>query len=57
MSVNVSQEIAKFIHNQLLQGNAENLDFDEFLIYNLDMARLEEKLRNYLLLRILDSGV
>lgn len=47
MAVNVSQEIAKFIHTQLLQDNVDALDFDEFLIYNLDMSRLEERLRNY----------
>lgn len=42
MAFNVSHEIAKFIHLKMLARAVDNLDFDEFMFYNLDRTRLEE---------------
>lgn len=42
MAFNVSHEIAKFIHIKMLARAVDNLDFDEFMFYNLDRTRLEE---------------
>ena len=57
MSFNVSFEIANYIHCKIVHKLGEKLDFDEFMFYNLDHARLEDHLRNFLIVRILDSGI
>ena len=57
MAFNVSLEVARFIHHKMLQRGVESLDFNEFMFYNLDRVRLDEKLRNYLIIRILDSVI
>ena len=41
----------------MLKNKVETLDFNEFMFYNLDRGRLEDKLRDYLIIRILDSGI
>jgi hypothetical protein len=55
LSFNVSLEIARFIHSSVLANKGDPLDFDQFMFYNLDRIRLEEHLRHFLLIRILDA--
>ena len=41
----------------MLKNKVETMDFNEFMFYNLDRRRLEDKLWDYLIIRILDSGI
>jgi len=57
MAFNVSLEVALYIHKKMLKNKVETLDFNEFMFYNLDRGSLEDKLRDYLIIRVLDSGI
>jgi len=57
MAFNVSLEVARYIHSRMLQRSVESIDFNEFMFYNLDRVRLEDNLRNFLVIRILDSNI
>ena len=58
MQLNVSEEIARFIHLEMLKAGAVERVIEKLpivLMYNLDKERLEEALRKKLVLRMLDT--
>ena len=62
MQLNVSEEIANYIHVEILAASSTLQDDGHLietlpivLMYNLDKERLEEALRKKLILRLLDQ--
>ena len=60
MQTNISEEIAKYLHEEVLNEEKKEdelvSNLGSVLMYNLDKERLEEALRKQLLLRILDQS-